>query len=114
MSIEVPNSQLSARVQLVVDGWRKAKEEQIFFTQPGVYFKDIFLQLDALKLSLFPEEKFHVPVSKVEDFGIVTPKTSGLINISDKVITLELKRKKSKEARAEMRACQDAVHCVQI
>ena len=71
MSIQVSNPQLSARVQVVVDGWKRAKEGQIFFTQPGVYFKDMFLQLDALKLSLFPEEKFHIPVSIVEDFEIV-------------------------------------------
>ena len=73
-------------------------------------FNEKEIEEDIAGKVVLSEEKFHVPVSKVEDFGIVTPKTSDLINISDKAITVELKRKKSKEARAEMGACQEVAH----
>ena len=65
------NPSLSTTVKLVVDGWAIVKEQRIKFTLPRVSFKDILSKLTTLKLSLFPDKKFHCPVIRVGGIGIV-------------------------------------------
>ena len=78
------NPSLSTSVKLIVDGWTIVKEQQIKFTLPRVSFKDILSKLTTLRLSLFPDKKFHCPVIRVDNIGIVTPETCN-IEVMNKV-----------------------------